>query len=227
VAVAPLAAPDRFPEAHRLAMHALEVLDRDGFRDPPVPRWLGPLRSPARLTVEFVAEYIVKSYAESVVSRLGALYARREVQCERGSAQRQLLAGRRVEMDRLAQIYRGGGLGAPALIGLGAVFPLFASVTGYAGAIDWTARPVLLAVIAAAFALLFAGGWVLLTAAAVARRRSRLIMSQPLAALWETIGRAGNPPEDDSATFATVAIALTALVWIVLPAAVGLVLVLG
>ena len=46
-------------------------------------------------------------------------------------------------------------------------------------------------------------------------------MRQPIAALWETIGRAGDPPEDDSVLFATIAIVLTALVWFALPALVG------
>ena len=224
---APLAEPERFLEAHQLTMHALEVLDRDGFRDPPAPRWLGPLRPIARFATEFVAKYIVKSYAQSIAERLRTLYSRREVQCERGTRERALLAGRRVEMERLALIYRGGGLGAPALLGAGAVIPIFASVTGYAGAIEWTGRPILVTVLVVMLVLLVAGGWVLLNGAAVARRRSQLIMAAPLAALWETVGRAGNPPEDDSVLFATIAVVLTTLVWIVIPAGVGLVFVLG
>lgn len=224
---APLAEPERFLEAHRLTMHALEVLDRDGFRDPPAPRWLGPLRPVARFATEFVAEYIVKSYAQSIAERLRTLYSRREVQCERGTPERTLLAGRRIEMERLALIYRGGGLGAPALLGVGAVIPIFASVTGYAGAIEWTGRPILITALVVMLVLLVAGGWVLLNGAAVARRRSQLIMAAPLAALWETVGRAGNPPEDDAVLFATIAVVLTTLVWIVIPAGVGLVFVLG
>src|SRR5690606_11339105 len=145
--------------------------DRDGFRDPPVPRWLGPLRGVARASTEFVAEYIVKSYAQSIVDRLRTLYSRREVQCDRGSLDRALLTGRRVEMERLAQIYRGGGLGAPAILGAGAILPLFASVTGYAGAIDWGGRPILLTLIGVVFVLFLVSGWVLLNGAAVARLR--------------------------------------------------------
>jgi len=53
---APLEHPDRFTDAHRLAMHALEVLDRDGWRHPRLPR-LGPLHAPAEWAVEFVAKY--------------------------------------------------------------------------------------------------------------------------------------------------------------------------
>jgi hypothetical protein len=224
---APLARPERFPEAHRLAMHALEVLDRDGFRNPPVPRWLGPLRPFARLASEFVAEYIVKSYTQGIVERLRSLYARREVQCPPGSAERQTLAGRRLEMDRLAAIYKGGGLGAPALLGAGALVPLLASISGYAGAVDWGSRVILAVALVVTLVLFIAGGWVLLNGAAVARRRSRLIMAAPLAALWETVGHAGEPPEDDSATFATIAIVLTALVWIGLPAGIGIVWLAG
>ena len=66
---APLAQPDRFPEAHRLVMRALEVLDREGARDPRVPR-LGPLAPLVELAVEFVAGYIVGSFAGTVVARL-------------------------------------------------------------------------------------------------------------------------------------------------------------
>jgi hypothetical protein len=58
---------------------------------------------------------------------------------------------------------------------------------------------------------------ILLAGAAVAHRRSQLIMRQPLAALWETIGRCGNPPTDDSGLFATVALVLSALVWVLVP----------
>jgi len=45
---APLEHPDRFTDAHRLAMHALEVLDRDGWRHPRLPR-LGPLQCARRV----------------------------------------------------------------------------------------------------------------------------------------------------------------------------------
>lgn len=221
-----LAQPERFVEAHQLTLHALEVLDRDGFRDPPVPRWLGPLRPFAGFASEFVAQYIVKSYAQSIAERLRTLYARREAQAGRGSAERQVLAGRRIEMERMAQIYRGGGLGGPAILGAGAVLPLFASITGYAGGVDWSSRIMLVSGILLLFVLLVAAGWALLNGAAVARRRSRLIMAGPLEALWETIGHAGKPPQDDSSLVATIAIVITTLVWVVLPAAVGLVLLL-
>lgn len=214
----PLASPARFAEAHRLTMRALEVLDREGSRDARVPR-LGPLTPVASWAVEFVAEYIVQSYAESVVGRLRSLYARREVQCPPEASERRLLARARIEMERIAPGYGGGGpLGTILLVG-GIAFPALASLTNFLGAVDLTNRAVILPGFALLTLLFFALSSVLLRGAAVAHRRSRLIMAQPLAALWETIGYAGSPPEDDSVLFATLAIVLTALLWVVVPAA--------
>ncbi|MCC6416975.1 MAG: hypothetical protein IT429_01860 [Gemmataceae bacterium] len=213
-----LASPERFPEAHRLTMRALEVLDREGSRDPRVPR-LGPLTPMARWAVEFVAEYIVQSYAEAVVGRLRSLYAGREVQCPPEAPERRLLARARMETERIAPGYGGGGhLGTILLVG-GVAFPALASLTNFLGAVDLTNRAVVFPGFALVMLLFFALSSVLLRGAAVARRRSRLIMARPLAALWETVGHAGSPPEDDSLLFATLAIVLTALLWVVVPAA--------
>ena len=51
----PLWRPDRFEEAHRLAMRSLEVLDRNGTRVPKMPR-IGPLR-PIAAGDELVARF--------------------------------------------------------------------------------------------------------------------------------------------------------------------------
>ncbi|MGE5595635.1 MAG: hypothetical protein ACM3S1_06310 [Hyphomicrobiales bacterium] len=223
--MAPLAQPERFAEAHRLTMRALEVLDREGSRDPGTPR-LGPLSPVLAVGIEFVAEYIVKSYAESIAQRLRTLYARREAQCPPGAPERRLLASARVEMDRLAPTFSGGGTLAPILFVGGALVPLLASFTNLIGAIDFGNRAVVWVGLAVLFVLFLALSTVMLRGAAVAHRRSTLIMQRPLAALWETIGHAGNPPENDSTLFATVAIVLTAVVWFVIPAVAGLVLVI-
>jgi hypothetical protein len=84
---AALAHPDRFTDAHRLVMHALEVLDRDGWRRPRLPR-LGPLHAPAEWAVEFVAQYIVRSYVSDAIRNVARLYARRESQAEPESNER-------------------------------------------------------------------------------------------------------------------------------------------
>jgi hypothetical protein len=212
----PLAAPDRFGEAHRLVMRALEVLDRDGHRAPRVAA-PGPLRPLASAAVEFVARYIVRSFTHRVVGDLAALYARREVQAAPRSDERRLLAAARAELQRLEPRYGGGGLGAPAVLVAGAAVPALASLAQRAGAIDVDARWLFPGAIALVglFALL---AWFFLRGAAVARHRSRLIAGRPLEALWQTIGHAGDVPEDDSMLFATIALVLTALVWFALPA---------
>ena len=218
---APLANPGRFLEAHRLAIHALEVLDREGSRDAAVSRRFGPLRPIAARGAEFVAEYIVKAYASSTVDAMGRLYTRREPQAPRGTPERAALAQARAEVDRIAAGFKGGGVGVPALVAGGAALPLLASASQYLGAVDFLARPVLLILFAAMFVLFGLLSSVLLSGAAVAHRRSRLIMGQPLHALWETIGNCGSPPEDNSRLFATVAVLLSSVIWLVIPIAVA------
>lgn len=212
-----LAHPSRFLDAHRLAVRALEILHREGSRNPRVSRRFGPLRPFAQFGAEFVAEYIVKSYAANVVGSMQRLYLRREPQAARGTPERLALAQARVEIQRLAPGFAGGGVGLPTVIAGGAVVPILASASQYLGAIDFLARPVLIGLFVAMFILFGFLSSVLLAGAAVAHRRSELIMRRPLAALWEVIGRCGNPPTDDSALFATIALVLSALVWVLIP----------
>ena len=213
---APLAQPDRFAEAHRLAMRALEVLDREGAGSPRVPN-LGPVTPLAQMGVAFVTDYIVKAYASSVVDELRTLYARRESQCPPELPERRLLARARVETERVAPGYSGGGK-LPAIIVGGAAAPALAWLAQRVGGLDYRSLWVLLGTMVVMFVLFGSMSWVLLHGAAVARRRSRLIMGRPLADLWETIGHCGDPPEDGSVTFASLAIVLTALSWFALPA---------
>lgn len=215
----PLAVPERFEEAHRLVMRGVEMLDRDGFRHPPVVA-IAPLRPIAKPAVEFVAKFIVRSHTKGVVDDLVKLYTQRESQSEPGSAERRSLARARIDVQRLAPSYSGGGIGALVLLAAGAAIPALASLGQQIGGIDLDARWVL-AGVAIPLLLFVMLSWLLLRGAAVARHRSQLIMGQPLTALWETIGTAGDPPEDDSILFATIAIVLTALVWFALPALIG------
>lgn len=212
----PLADPGRFPAAHRLVIRALEVLDREGARDPKVPK-LGPLRPLLAFGAEFVADYIVQGYAQDTVGRLRLLYARREAQSQPGTKERRLLAGARAEVERLAPGFAGGGPLASLLVVGGIALPALASLSNYLGAIDLSDRRVLWAGLGLLFALSLLLSTILLAGAGVARRRCRLILQQPLAALWATIGHAGDPPEDGSILFATIAVVLTFLVWVVVP----------
>ena len=71
--------------------------------------------------------------------------------------------------------------------------------------------------VATAFVVLGALSWMILRGAAVAHHRIRITTDAPVRALWETIGRCGNPPEDDAQTFAVYAIILTVVGWLLIP----------
>jgi len=212
---APFEHPARFTDAHRLAMHALEVLDRDGWRHPRLPR-LGPLHAPAKWAIEFVAQYIVRSYVSDVVRTLARLYARRESQAEPESKERRVLARARIQADRLSLGFRGGASGLPPVLIGGAAIPVLASLARQFGAVK-PGEPILLGGGSVLF-LLFAGlAFVLLQGAGLARRRVTVVGRRPMEALYETIGHCGRPPEDDADTIALVAIGLTAVTWFILP----------
>ena len=216
-----LAHADRFEDAHHLLVKALEVFDRHGWRAPRLPRWLGPLRPLAVVGVEQVTRVIVRSYLREISNSLRRLYARREAQCDFDQPERRPLARARIAMTRLAPDFGGGGGGLPRFLVGGAVLSGLVSaarqVSGLSsgGAAAWFGLGVVAVVIFAAVA------WIILQGAAVAHRRARLILHEPLEALWETIGAAGEPPRDDSMTFATVGIVLTAVAWFVTPAIVA------
>ncbi len=218
----PLADPAGFSAAHRQVIRAFEILDRDGTRDPKLPR-LGPLKPVAEIGVEFVAQYIVKSYAETVASRLRDLYIRREAESPPQSEARSLFRQARVEMQRIAPGFTGGGLTAPLVLAGGAAAPILATGARYFGAVHWSSRLVSLGLVAVAFLLLVVISSILLSGSAVAHRRLQLIMREPLVRLYDTIGHCGEPPRDDSVDIATVGIVLTVVCWIVLPAAAGVV----
>lgn len=216
----PLADPAAFPAAHRQVLRALEILDRDGTRDPKLPR-LGPLTPLAEIGVEFVAEYITKSYASTVATRLRDLYTRREAESPPQSEARTLFRQARVEMDRIAPGFSGGGITAPLVLAGGAAAPVLATLARYFGAIHWTSRWVSIGLVAIAFVLLIGASSILLSGSATAHRRLKLIMRDPLDRLYHAIGYAGEPPRDDALDIATVGIVLTVVCWIVLPAVAG------
>ncbi len=221
-AAGPLAYPDRFEQSHRLAMRALEVMDRDGWRHPKL-RPLGPLSGAASTAVQFVARTIIRDYVAQVVRSLAKLYARREAQSQTLTPERRTIARARIQADRLSIGFKGGGLPLPTVLIGGAAVPILASVARRFGALNsvptvWlVAGGVLLAIV------FFALAWVLLQGAGLAHRRIQVALAPSLAALWETIGHAGNPPRDQSEAIAAAAIVLTAVAWFVVPIAVAVI----
>lgn len=212
----PLWMPERFLEAHTLAVRSLEVLDRNGTRRIPLPP-LGPLTLLMRLLVQIVVMFIVRSYLSSVVDHLYRLYARREANCLPGDPQRVLLRRGRMDVERIRPGFKRNPLGVPTfLLGGVVVSGVVSLAQDIIAALDPT--PVVNAVATVAlFGLAVVASWVLMRGAAVARRRIELTTKEPIAALYQTIGRAGDPPSDHARTFAVLASLLVVLSLLVIP----------
>jgi hypothetical protein len=214
----PLADPSRFLQAHRMAMRALEIHDRDGWRHVRIVR-MGPATAVVEYLAELVARYVVRSYTHDVARHLSLLYARREAQAVLGSPERNLLVQARTEVERVAAGY--GGASFPAIVSGIAAVPVLAGLLRGLGGLDWLDGTVQIVIGAIAIAVFGLISYVLLRGAATARQRARLLMDGPLRALWQTIGHAGNPPQDDATTFAAVGIVLTFVGWFVVPVVVA------
>ncbi|MCU1366364.1 MAG: hypothetical protein JWN39_2003 [Ilumatobacteraceae bacterium] len=212
----PLWRPDRFEEAHRVAMRSIEVLDRNGARSAQMPR-LGPLKPVAQWLVQLITQWIVKNHQNSVVTRIRKLYERREANTVWGSPEHHMLRRARLNAVQVENGFKASALGLPTFL-LGGAF-----LTTLLSGLQTIARDALSSSVgtvvfgAILAAVLAAIAWAALFGAAVSRRRIRLSTDQPLKALWETIGACGNPPRDASYDFALYAIILTILAWIVIP----------
>ena len=218
---APLAHPDRFEEAHQTAMRALEIFDRNGAR-PPSNLKAGPLSPVAGYVVQILIRLIVRDYEKSVVNQIRKLYARRWASSTKGSPEFGMLRLARLEMERLAPDFQTSTLGVPTFLVGGAALSGVGSLIQRLFAVAAHNRLLLLIVAGAFAAIAFGGFWCILQAAAIARRRTRIALDQPLRALWETIGAAGHPPRDQSRQFATYAVILLVVAWIVVPVAITL-----
>ena len=212
----PLWRADRFEEAHRLAMRALEVLDRNGARNAELPR-LGPLKPVAEWATQQVTRYIVRSHQNTVVDRVRKLYERREANSVWGSPEHVMLRRARINAVQVEKGFKGNALGLPTFLLGGAFISSAVGALGNAVRNAVHSRIGVIAFTVAAGLVLAALSWVVLFSAGVARRRIRLSMDEPLKALYETIGACGNPPRDESTSFAVYALIFLAVAWIVIP----------
>lgn len=215
----PLGHPDRFPEAHAGAMRALEVLDRNGSGG--IRLGFGLINPVAEYLVQQVVHFLVKSHLRNVINNLTKLYTRREAAALADDPQRALLARARHQIERVGPGYRGNPLGFPTFI-LGGAFlsTIIGSLQGFVvNAVDSLVGQVIL--ILALFVVMVVASWIILRGAAIARRRIKLTVDQPLEALYQTIGRCGRPPQDQARVFALLALILMAVAWIVVPVALG------
>lgn len=220
--IKPLWRPDRFEEAHRMAMRSLEVLDRNGARKAKLPR-LGPLKPLASYIVQQMTRWIVKGHQNTLVTRIRKLYERREANSIPGTPEYHMLRRARISAARVEPGYKGNQLGLPTfLLGGAIISTVFSGIQAFIrwAFSDTTGSVILAAVLAVVFGML---AWAALYAAGVARRRIRLSTDQPIRALWETIGACGNPPKDSSYDFAVYAIVLLTLTWLLVPLATWLI----
>jgi hypothetical protein len=176
----------------------------------------------AGYVVQQMTRWIVKGYQNRLVTRLRKLYERREANSEWGSSEHAMLRRARINAVQVEQGYKGNQLGLPTFLLGGAI--LSTVVSGLRAFFVWAISGIVgVIVFTLVLAVVFAGlAWAALYAAGVARRRIRLSTDQPIKALFETIGACGNPPKDDSYTFAVYAIVLMELAWNLIPAAIWL-----
>ena len=188
-----LAFPERFADAHGVAMHALEVLARNGSR-PPSQLTLGPLTGVVRFLTQQVIRAIVRGHQGQVIDAIRDLYTRRVAWTPSGDPSRMPLIRARLDVERATPAYKKKANVLPtALVGGAAassVTQVFRGVTSAA----LGSRAGLIVAGVVAFLLLAAVSWLVLHGAAIARRRIRLSLDQPLGALWETVGWCGRPP---------------------------------
>lgn len=212
----PLGHPDKFPAAHSMAIRSLEVLDRNGARGVKI-RILGPLDPVAAYFVQLVTRFIVRNHQKSLVDNMRRLYARREANCLPDDPNRHMLRRARGHAELVGEGFKRNPVGIPTFLLGGAAFSTAISALSQSVVDGVSNRWTRVAIFLALFALLGAASWIVLRGAAVARRRIVLTTEKPFDALYETIGRCGNPPRDQSKQFALIAMILLAVGWILVP----------
>ena len=210
----PLGHPDKFLAAHVGAIRSLEVLDRNGARGVKT-RIPGPLDPIANFLVQLVTRFIVSNHQKSLADNLRKLYARRQANCLPDDPSLRLLTRARRDADLVYEGFKKNPIGIPSVligvivVGAGTVGNLLVA------SVQEPLNRVIASI--ALFLVLGAVSWIVLRGSAIARRRIVLTTEKPFDALYETIGRCGNPPRDQSKTFALLSMILLAVSWIVVP----------
>lgn len=211
---------DRFTVAHRTFMRGLEVLWRNGPRAPALPKTPAAIRPLARLWIQLVTGWIVKSQLRMFVNRVGRLYTLREANAALGTEDYRLLRRARMQMEALAGALGSAARGVPAfLVGGAFVSIIFSTLQELIRQAleSWVLE---VALVAATAAFMLGGAWSVLLAAGIARRRIRLALWGPLRELYEAIGDAGYPPKDQSYAIGVAGLVFFVVAAILVPAAV-------
>lgn len=217
----PLGHPERFDAAHSMAVRSLEVLDRNGARGVKT-KLPGPLNAIGAYFVQLVTRFIVSNHQKSLAQNMRKLYARREANCLPDDPARHQLRRARLHADLVGEGFKKNPLGVPSFLLGGAVLSSLISgvVNGATSATGnkagWIAIGIVLLVVSTI------ASWVILRGAAVARRRIVLTTEKPFKALYETIGRCGNPPGDSSKQFALISMIILIAGWALVPIIAGI-----
>jgi hypothetical protein len=220
----PLARPERFAADHRRVIEALESLRRHGFHGSRAASMMGPFKFVVRKLIELIARYLVVSYVKNIVTTMRNLYWVREMEALDDSVELKLLRPARFDAQGLVQIMQSREIGVPSFVFAGLLIPLVASIWRIADGFSFDAWWVATLVGLAAAAVGVGLSWIVLRGTAMASRRIRLALDEPLHELWRSIGNCGQPPRDQSRSFAFVSISLMVGVWIVLPTLVAIAL---
>jgi hypothetical protein len=220
--IRPLAYPERFPQAHRNMVEALESLARHGYKGTRAGERLRPLRVVVRWGVTFVARYLVVSHIRNVSTQMRNLYVLREIQALPGTEERRELHRARIDATRMVDALKTRELAVPTFLIGGALLPLFAAFGRATGLLGSTVWATVLGIVGMLIALV--ASWFILRGAALASRRIRLATRGPAQTLWSTVGWCGKPPKDQTRTFVIVSVALTVGAWILVPILVGIAL---
>jgi hypothetical protein len=212
-----LARPERLDADHRRLLAALESLRRHGHHGSQAAKRFAPARFLVRFLVELVARYVVVSYVKKVAVDLRNVYWLREMEAPSGSAELKVLRPARMDAQALVEITKSREIGVPTFVIGGLLIPATLSVWRLASGFSYEHWWVAIVVGAVGVLVGLGISWILLRGAALASRRIRLSVSEPLREVWLSLGWCGTPPKDQSRRFTVLAVTLTLGVWIVLP----------
>ena len=195
----PLEQPDRFEADHRRVVARSRAFVGTATAEQ-APAEARLLRVPIRFLVELVARYVVVSHVqERRRAAAQPLLAPRDARRRSDSRELALLHPARTDAQALVEITKSREIGVPTFVIGGLLIPAGISLWRLASG---TVREWWIALLVGAIgvAIGLAISWFVLRGAALASRRIRLSVSQPLAELWRTIGNCGDPPEGPVAT---------------------------
>lgn len=213
----PLKSTQEFTSAHRKFARALEIYARQ-TKLAPERLLLGPLRPIALPLITLIGTTIARIYQKRMLKEISGLYALREANSLIGSDEHMALMIARRQIEAVSDSTNQRTLALPGFLLGGAVLSMLVSFISDLMANAW-GRIGFLGV-----TLVFTVGafWCILMAAAVTKRRVRLIIEAPLKSLWEAVGNAGDPPRDPTKQIVLGATVLLIIGWVVAPAAIAL-----